>query len=85
MSIVAWIIIGLVAGVIAKAIMPGDQSEPGGWLGTIGLGIVGAIVGGWLSGLLMGGGGASGVNFGSIVVSVVGACVFIGFLRLLKR
>lgn len=85
MSIIAWIVVGLIAGVIAKALMPGSRDEPGGWLGTIGLGIVGAIVGGFLSSLLLGGGGASGLNLGSILVSVVGACVCIGILRLVRR
>lgn len=85
MSIIAWIVVGLIAGVIAKALMPGGRNEPGGWLGTIVLGIVGALVGGFLSSLLLGGGGASGLNLGSILVSVVGACVCIGILRMVRR
>jgi uncharacterized membrane protein YeaQ/YmgE (transglycosylase-associated protein family) len=85
MSIIAWIVVGLIAGILAKAIMPGNRDEPGGWLGTIALGIVGAIVGGFLSSLLLGGGGASGLNLGSILVSVVGACVFLGILRMIRR
>lgn len=85
MSILVWIIVGLIAGVLAKAIMPGSRDEPGGWLGTIALGIVGAVVGGYLSSLLLGGGGASGLNLGSILVSVVGACVLIGILRMIRR
>lgn len=85
MSLFAWIVVGLIAGSIAKAVMPGSQDEPGGWLGTMALGIVGAVVGGFLSTTLLGGGGASGINFGSILVSVVGACVFIAILRLVKK
>jgi uncharacterized membrane protein YeaQ/YmgE (transglycosylase-associated protein family) len=85
MGFIAWIVVGLIAGVIAKALMPGSQGEPSSGLSTILLGIVGAVIGGFLSSLLMGGGSANGVNLGSIAISVVGACVFIGILRLIKR
>ena len=44
MGIIAWIVVGLIAGVLAKLIMPGD--DPGGFIVTILLGIVGAFVGG---------------------------------------
>ncbi|GAA1408461.1 membrane protein [Glutamicibacter uratoxydans] len=46
MGFLGWIILGLVAGAIAKAIRPGDAG--GGWLTTLLLGVVGAIVGGWI-------------------------------------
>ena len=85
MSIFAWIVVGLISGAIAKALMPGSQNEPGGWLGTMALGIIGALLGGFLSSLFLGGGGASGINIGSIVVSVIGACALIGILRLVKK
>ncbi|WP_395093637.1 GlsB/YeaQ/YmgE family stress response membrane protein [Armatimonas sp.] len=85
MRFIAWIVVGLIAGVIAKALMPGSREEPSGLLFTILLGIVGAVIGGFLSGMLLGGGGANGINISSIVISVIGACVFIGILRLLRR
>lgn len=50
MGFIAFIILGLIAGAIAKAIMPGTQG--GGWLLTTLLGIVGAILGGWLGSVL---------------------------------
>lgn len=50
MTIIAWIILGLIVGAIGKAIMPGRIAT--GWLGTILLGIVGALVGGWLGSIL---------------------------------
>jgi uncharacterized membrane protein YeaQ/YmgE (transglycosylase-associated protein family) len=50
MGIISWIILGLVAGLIAKAIMPGD--DPGGLVITILLGIVGALVGGFIASAL---------------------------------
>ncbi len=46
MSIIAWIVLGLLAGAIAKAIVPGHQG--GGWLSTMLLGVVGAFIGGTL-------------------------------------
>ncbi len=80
MGIIAWIVVGLIAGIIAKAIMPGSSNEPGGYIGTILLGIVGAVIGG-----LIFSGGATGINIGSIIVSVIGACILIGLLRLFTR
>lgn len=50
MGFFAFIILGLIAGAIAKAIMPGKQG--GGWIVTLLLGVVGAVVGGWLGSLL---------------------------------
>lgn len=50
MGFIAFIVLGLIAGAIAKAIMPGHQG--GGWIVTCCLGIVGAVLGGWLGGLL---------------------------------
>ncbi|SEE25565.1 Uncharacterized membrane protein YeaQ/YmgE, transglycosylase-associated protein family [Arthrobacter alpinus] len=46
MGFIGWIILGLIAGAIAKAIKPGEQG--GGWLATLVLGVVGAILGGWI-------------------------------------
>ena len=50
MGFFAFLILGLIAGAIAKAILPGRQG--GGWLATLVLGVIGAFVGGWLGGLL---------------------------------
>jgi uncharacterized membrane protein YeaQ/YmgE (transglycosylase-associated protein family) len=50
MGIIAFIVLGLIAGVIAKALMPGD--DPGGWIVTTIIGVVGAILGGFLAGAL---------------------------------
>lgn len=85
MSFIAWIVVGLIAGIVAKAVMPGAQGEPGGLFGTIGLGIIGALLGGFLSNMFLGGASATGINISSIVVSVIGACVFIGILRLIQN
>lgn len=85
MGLISWIVVGLLAGIIAKFLMPGTNNEPSGWVATTLLGIVGAIIGGFLSSAFMGGGGANGINVGSIVVAVIGACVLIGILRLVRR
>ncbi|MEL5991309.1 GlsB/YeaQ/YmgE family stress response membrane protein [Microbacterium phosphatis] len=52
MGFIAFIILGLIAGAIAKAILPGRQG--GGWIATLILGVVGALLGGWLGGLIFG-------------------------------
>ena len=50
MSFIAFLILGLIAGAIAKLILPGKQA--GGWIVTLILGVIGALLGGWLGGLL---------------------------------
>ncbi|GAA0923286.1 GlsB/YeaQ/YmgE family stress response membrane protein [Streptomyces thermoalcalitolerans] len=47
MGVIAWLVLGLLAGAIAKAVLPGR--DPGGCIGTTFIGIAGAFVGGWLS------------------------------------
>jgi uncharacterized membrane protein YeaQ/YmgE (transglycosylase-associated protein family) len=80
MNLLIFLLIGLVAGAIAKAIMPGSRNEPGGWIMTMVLGVVGAFVGGWVGSLLNI--GASGF-IGSVLMAAVGAIIVIGLLRLL--
>jgi uncharacterized membrane protein YeaQ/YmgE (transglycosylase-associated protein family) len=72
MGILSWIIFGLIAGIIAKWIMPDKENV--GIIGTIILGIVGAVVGGYIS-TFFGFGKVDGFNFGSFVVAVTGAIV----------
>ena len=74
MGILYWILLGLVAGAIAKWIMPGP--DPGGWIVTILIGIVGAVIGGFL-GSFLGFGGVDGFNIGSILVAIFGALVLL--------
>ncbi len=89
-AIIGWIIFGLIAGLIAKAIMPGR--DPGGVIITILIGIAGSVIGGFLGQALFGYG--RGVNDSSdlsrpgflmsLVLSVVGAIVLLGIYRLIK-
>ena len=71
MGILAWIVLGLVAGALAKFIMPGQQG--GGIILTTVLGIVGAIVGGLLGTYVFGFGDISGFDLRSIAIAVGGA------------
>ena len=52
MGILGWIVLGLIAGAIAKLILPGRQG--GGWIITLVLGVVGALLGGWIGGMIFG-------------------------------
>lgn len=79
MGIIAWIVVGLIAGALAKLIMPGD--DPGGIIVTILLGIVGAFVGGFVVNLL-GGAGVSGFSLWSIVVATLGAIILLAIYRM---
>ena len=82
MSLLAWIIVGVIAGFLAKFVMPGTRDEPSGFLGTMLLGIVGAVVGGWTWNLFLNRPGATGIDLGSIIVALVGSCIVIGLMRL---
>jgi uncharacterized membrane protein YeaQ/YmgE (transglycosylase-associated protein family) len=88
MGIIAWIVLGLIAGALAKAIYPGHQG--GGIFATIGLGILGALVGGYLGQVLFNSGGAAAASVGalslpSIAFAVLGAMVLLFLWGLLSR
>ncbi|GAA5646599.1 MULTISPECIES: GlsB/YeaQ/YmgE family stress response membrane protein [Vibrio] len=74
MGIISWIILGLIAGALAKWLMPGKDG--GGWIATMLLGIGGAFVGGFV-GQMLGFGKADGVNIGSIVTATLGAFILL--------
>jgi len=79
MSILAWIIIGLIAGLVARAFVP---AAPGGWLTDLVVGMLGAVVGGWIFSAL-GSPGATGFSLWSILVAIVGAIVLLMIYRAL--
>jgi uncharacterized membrane protein YeaQ/YmgE (transglycosylase-associated protein family) len=81
MSILTWIIVGLIAGALAKMVVPGEG--PGGLIGDIIVGVVGAFVGGWIFNSF-GHAGVSGFNLGSIIVAFIGSVVLLFVLRLIS-
>lgn len=81
MSVIAWIVLGLIAGFIASKII-NKQGE--GLVMDIVLGVVGAVVGGWLF-RLVGMSGVTGLNLYSLLVAVLGAVVFLLVYHLLVR
>jgi uncharacterized membrane protein YeaQ/YmgE (transglycosylase-associated protein family) len=82
MGIVAWIVLGLIAGAIAKAIMPGK--DPGGIVVTAIIGIVGALVGGFIGSALTGT-GLTGFSLWSIILAIVGALLLLWIYRATTR
>ena len=82
MGILSWIILGLVIGVVAKIVMPGN--DPGGIVITILLGIGGAFVGGFL-GSLLGLGSVTGFDVVSLGLALAGALVLLTGYRVLNR
>ena len=80
MGIIAWVLFGLIVGIIAKLLMPGR--DPGGFIVTIALGIVGALLGGFMGRAM----GFYGANEGAgWLVSILGAVILLGLYRLMAR
>lgn len=82
MSWLAWIVLGLIAGAIAKALMPGK--DPGGIIVTMIIGILGALIGGFLGSTLFGT-GLSGFSWQSMLLAVIGAMLLLWVYRLATR
>lgn len=82
MGLIAWIVLGLIAGAIAKWIMPGN--DPGGCVITIIIGVVGALLGGYLSTLLGFGGLTGDLDFRSLIIAVLGSIVLLAIWRLIR-
>jgi uncharacterized membrane protein YeaQ/YmgE (transglycosylase-associated protein family) len=78
MTILAWIIVGLIAGALAKMVVPGEG--PGGLIGDIIVGVVGAFIGGWVFNFFDHS-AVTGLNLYSIVVAFVGAVILLFILR----
>ena len=82
MGILSWIVFGLIAGALAKWIMPGD--DPGGIIVTIIIGIVGAFIGGYI-GTILDLGTVSGFDIRSFFIAVLGAIVLLAGYRMMKK
>lgn len=82
MSILSWILLGLVVGAIAKYLMPGK--DPGGLVATVLIGIAGAMIGGW-AGTRLGYGPVTGFDVGSLTLAIGGAIFLLLVYRILRK
>jgi uncharacterized membrane protein YeaQ/YmgE (transglycosylase-associated protein family) len=82
MGIVSWILFGLLAGILAKFVMPGDDG--GGFIKTTLLGVLGAIVGGFI-GTRLGFGEVTGFNVRSFAIASAGAVLVLWLYRMVKK
>ena len=81
MGILGWIVLGLIAGAIAKLIMPGD--DPGGIIVTMLLGIIGAVIGGFLGSRIFGIGLQTFWNLQTWIVAIIGSLILLIIYRLI--
>jgi uncharacterized membrane protein YeaQ/YmgE (transglycosylase-associated protein family) len=79
MGVLTWILFGLIAGAVAKFIMPGK--DPGGCLGTVVIGILGAVIGGFVGTELLNIGSVTGFNLRSFGIAILGAIILLILYR----
>ena len=82
MGVFSWIVLGLIAGVLAKMVLPGK--DPGGFIVTILLGVGGAFIGGWV-GTQLGIASFNGFTLQGVLVATGGAVLLLVAHRVLKR
>lgn len=83
MGIIAWVIIGLLAGAIAKALMPGK--DPGGCIITILIGVAGGLLGGWLGKVIFGVDSVDGFfNLSTWIAAIVGSLIILLLYRVIS-
>lgn len=82
MGILAWIVFGLLAGWVAKLLVPG--SDPQGCIITMVIGVLGAVIGGFI-GSWLGFGAVTGFNLKSFLIAVVGAVLLLALYHLLRK
>ncbi|MFB9308783.1 putative membrane protein YeaQ/YmgE (transglycosylase-associated protein family) [Agromyces hippuratus] len=83
MSFLAFLILGLIAGAIAKLILPGNQG--GGWFVTLLLGVVGALLGGWIGSALFGIGMDQFWDLGTWLLAIAGSIIVLLIWGLITR
>lgn len=81
MGLLSWVVLGLIAGALAKFVMPGK--DPGGCIVTTVIGIVGALLGGFIA-TYLGYGGISGFDVRSLVIAILGAILLLAIYRILR-
>jgi uncharacterized membrane protein YeaQ/YmgE (transglycosylase-associated protein family) len=82
MGVLSWIVVGLIAGWLAGMVMKGGGF---GLIGDIIVGVVGGLLGGWISTKFLHIGDMTGINLGSILIAFIGAVVLLLILRLIRR
>ena len=82
MGLISWILVGAIAGLLARRIVPGP--DPGRFMVTVLLGMAGAAVGGLVGGILSGS-GATGFNVWSVLVATLGAVILLYLYGLTAR
>lgn len=82
MGLLAWIILGLIAGGIASFLV--QERTPGGIVGVILVGILGAVLGGWLAQVVTGSSNVTGLNLYSTLIAVLGSVILLAIARLLR-
>ncbi len=82
MGIISWIVFGLLAGILAKFVMPGDDG--GGFIKTTLLGVAGAVVGGFI-GTRIGFGDVTGFNLRSFAIAIAGALLVLWAYRKIRK
>jgi uncharacterized membrane protein YeaQ/YmgE (transglycosylase-associated protein family) len=80
MTVLGWIVFGLIVGIVAKLVMPGK--DPGGLLATVAIGMIGAVMGGFLGRLVGMYGDNDPVGF---IMAVLGAILFLWLYRIITR
>jgi uncharacterized membrane protein YeaQ/YmgE (transglycosylase-associated protein family) len=81
MTILSWIVVGLIAGFLAGLVVKGGGF---GLIGDIIVGVIGGLLGGWIATTFLNMGGMTGINLGSIVIAFLGAVLLLLVLRLVS-
>ena len=84
MGIIAWILLGLFAGAIARTLIPG-RTEPGGCIGTTAIGILGALLGGFLASALDVGEIDEFFDLGTWLIAIAGSVILLLIIRAISR
>lgn len=83
MGLIAFLILGLIAGAIAKAILPGRQG--GGWIITMVLGVVGALLGGWIGSAIFGGGLQEFFSLQTWLLAILGSLIVLAIYGMVTK
>jgi uncharacterized membrane protein YeaQ/YmgE (transglycosylase-associated protein family) len=82
MGIISWVVFGLLAGILAKFVMPGEDG--GGFIKTTLLGVAGAMIGGFI-GTQLGFGDVTGFNVRSFAIAIAGAVLVLWVYRMIRK